>query len=252
MNFQSSFPDHFSATAEDYARYRPRYPAQLYEFLASLCERRELAWDCGTGSGQAALGLTAQFQTVVATDASQRQIEYALPHPRVSYRVAPAEESGLPSASADLVTVAQALHWLDLSRFYPEVWRVLVPGGVLAAWSYNRLTVDPAVDAVIERYYEKIVGPYWPAERALVEKGYASLSFPFDPVETPAFFMEESWDLPRLAGYLGTWSATRRFREATGRNPLETIQHALKGAWGNPEARRRVRWPLSLRVGRMA
>ena len=252
MNLQSHFPDHFSATAEDYARYRPRYPAQLYEFLASLCQRRELAWDCGTGSGQAALGLAAHFQRVVATDASRRQIENALPHPKVLYRVAQAEDSGLESARADLVTVAQALHWLDLSRFYPEARRVLVSGGILAAWCYNRLTVDASVDAVIGRYYEEIVGPYWPAERSLVEKGYASLPFPFDPVETPAFSMEESWVLPRLSGYLSTWSATHRFREATGRNPLEMIQDELEMAWGDPQARRSVRWPLSLRVGRMA
>jgi SAM-dependent methyltransferase len=222
----------------------------MFERLASLCARRDLAWDCATGNGQAALGLAAHFRQVVATDASERQIVNALPHANVAYRVAPAEASGLEPVSADLVTVAQALHWFDLSRFYPEVRRVLRPGGIFAAWSYNLLTVDAAVDAVIGRYYGEVVGPYWPPERALVETGYASLPFPFEEVEVPRFSMEERWALPRLVGYLGTWSATRGFREATGRDPIETIRSELEGAWGDPSLERAVRWPLRLRVGR--
>jgi SAM-dependent methyltransferase len=246
----SNFPDHFSAAAEQYARFRPRYPEALFAFLASLCTRRALAWDCATGSGQAALGLAAHFESVVATDAAGRQIASALSHRKVIYRVAPGEESGLESSSADLVTIAQALHWLDLPRFFAEVNRVLVPGGVLAAWSYKRLVVDAAVDAVIGRYYEEIVGPYWPPERVTVEKGYASLPFPFAKIDPPRFSMQESWDLERLVGYLGTWSATTRFREATGRDPLEAIRADLSAAWGDPVSERLVRWPLGIRVGR--
>src|SRR5262249_48916706 len=159
--------------------------------------------------GQAAVSLASRFDRVFATDASREQIDNAEVHPKIVYRVAPAEESGLERASVDLVTVAQALHWFDLDRFYPEVRRVAATGGVLAAWCYNRLTVEPAVDSVVERYYEEIVGPYWPPERAKVEQGYTSLPFPVEEIRHPEFEMQERWTLAHLVGYLGTWSAAR-------------------------------------------
>jgi len=164
--------------------------------------------------------------------------------------VAPAEDSGLERGSADLVTVAQALHWFDLPSFYAEVDRVLLPGGVIAAWSYQLASVDAAVDRVIQRLYGEIVGAYWPAERALVESGYARVPFPFSEIPSPGLFMEESWDLQRLLGYLGTWSAVRRCREKTGSDPIEEIRGQLESVWGDPSSLRPIRWPLSLRAGR--
>ncbi len=245
-----SFQDHFSAAAPDYARYRPRYPRELFEFLASLCARRSLAWDCATGSGQAAVGLAPFFEKVVATDASPQQIGNAARGPKIDYRIAAAEESDLDSESVDLVTVAQALHWLDLPRFHAEVHRVLVPEGVVATSCYYRLHADPAIDAIVRRYQDETVGPYWPPERALVARGYASLPFPFAEVQAPAFAIEKRWDLSGLLGYLGTWSATRRCREATGRDPLREVASDLLAAWGDPSAPRTIRWPLEVRVGR--
>ncbi|HMF08106.1 MAG TPA: class I SAM-dependent methyltransferase [Thermoanaerobaculia bacterium] len=245
-----SFKDHFSGVAQDYARYRPHYPEELFAFLASLCRRRELAWDCATGSGQAATGLARFFERVVATDASRQQIENARPDPKIDYRVAAAEESGLSPASADLVTVAQALHWLDLDRFYAEVRRVLAPGGALAVWSYYWLHVDPKIDAVVRRYHDETVGPCWPPERALVARGYASLPFPFEPVASAPLSIKERWDLAGLVGYLSTWSATRRFRESTGEEPLDLVIPDLLAAWGDPAEVKTVRWPLEIRVGR--
>lgn len=243
--------DHFSALAEGYARHRPGYPSELFRFLAEQAPSREQAWDCATGSGQAAIGLAPHFDRVVATDGSPQQVAQAAPCRGVDYRVAPAEASGLPDASLDLITVAQALHWFDLDPFYAEVRRVLKPGGIIAVWSYNLLTIAPAVDAVVNHLYEAVVGPYWPAERRHVENGYRDLPFPFERVATPAFAMTAEWDLGHLLGYLQTWSATRRFREAQGEDPVETIREALEAAWGEPHATRQVRWPLRLRVGRL-
>ena len=180
-----SFKDHFSAHASAYARYRPRYPEALFAYLASLCPAHDLAWDCATGNGQAARSLTEHFARVVATDASADQLAHAAPHEQITYHVAPAAQSPLASHSADLVTVAQALHWLDLDAFYAEVRRVLKPGGVLAVWTYGLLRINPAVDAVIQRLYTDIVGAYWPPERRHVEDGYRALAFPFDAIEPP-------------------------------------------------------------------
>jgi SAM-dependent methyltransferase len=248
---RDSFADHFSSIAPEYATYRPRYPAALFAYLAGLAPRRELAWDCAAGSGQATLDLAPYFRRVIATDASAAQLAAAPAHAQVEYRVAPAEASGLDAASIDLVIVAQALHWLDLDRFYTEVRRVLAPGGVLAVWCYAILRIEPAaIDDAIRRFYSNVVGPYWPPARRLVENGYRMLAFPFDELPAPAFEMVADWTLPQLLGYLGTWSATIRYREAQGHDPVEPLTAELAAQWGRSQRSRRITWPLLLRVGR--
>lgn len=243
--------DHFSRVAPAYAACRPRYPDELFAYLGGQVSRHDLAWDCGAGSGQATIPLARRFKRVIATDISAAMLQQAPRHPAVEYRVAPAEASGLGDASTDLVTVAQALHWLDTETFYAEAARVLVPGGVLAVWTYGVQYVDePALDPILRRFYDDVVGPYWPPERRHVEAGYRTLSFPFPDMPPPALVMQEVWSLAQLLGYIGTWSATQRFREAVGHDPVDQLGQDLGRHWGNDSARRRIRWPLSMRVGR--
>ena len=244
----SRFKDHFSRQATDYAKFRPRYPQELFRWLGSVAPSTELAWDCATGSGQAAVELAEVFERIIATDASEKQIANAERHQQVEYRVATAEKSGLASSSVDLITVAQALHWFELETFYSEVRRVLKPRGVIAATAYKLATVMPEIDAVVNRYYSEIVGEYWPEERRLVEK-FEELPFPFAEIETPPFEMVAEWSVEQLLGYLRTWSATQRFIAAEKRDPLEEVEPELRSAWGEKE--RRVVWPLTVRVGRM-
>jgi ubiquinone/menaquinone biosynthesis C-methylase UbiE len=246
-----SFHDHFSEISRRYADFRPHYPAELFDHLATLVPRGAKVWDCACGSGQAALDLGRRFGSVVATDASREQIASATPHPNVEYRVAPAEQSGLPDESIDLVTVAQALHWFDLERFYAEARRVLRPGGLLAAWAYGIDEVEgDAVNQLAQDYYANIVGPYWPPERRLVEEGYRTIPFPFAEIALPTFRMETRWTLEQLLGYFSSWSATNRYIKATGRNPLEPLSEKLTKVWGDVNSPRLVLWPLSFRVGR--
>jgi ubiquinone/menaquinone biosynthesis C-methylase UbiE len=248
---ETSFHDHFSSVAGRYADFRPRYPAALFDYLATLVPPTSLVWDCAAGNGQATTDLAGRFARVVATDASAEQIASATPHSRIEYRVALAEQSGLPDGSAGLVTVAQALHWFDLGRFFSEVRRVLGPGGVVAVWAYgiNQIEND-AIDAVVQDYYNNTVGPCWPPERKLVEEGYRTIEFPFAEVTPPAFHMETCWTLGQLLGYFSTWSATTRYIKANGRNPIEPLTSRLLVEWGDPETTRRVVWPLSVRIGR--
>lgn len=247
------FADHFSALAAEYASCRPRYPSDLFTYLARVAPRRELAWDCAAGSGQATLPLTQWFRRVVGTDASSAMLAQALPHPRVEYRVAPAQQSGLEDRSVDLVTVAQALHWLELDAFYAEVQRVLIPSGVLAVWTYGITQIDhPGADRVLSHFYSQIVGPFWPADRRHVESGYRTLPFPFPELVPPVFVMEEQWTLAQLLGYVGTWSATRRFRDELGRDPVEDLSGELGRHWGDPAIRRTISWPVSMRIGTSA
>jgi SAM-dependent methyltransferase len=244
----SEVKDHFSGHADQYEAFRPNYPAALFKYVSSLCDLHELAWDCATGNGQAAVELAPHFRKVVATDASAKQIEQARLRDNIEYLVAPADRAPLRDASVDLVTVAQALHWFDLPSFYAEVRRVARLGGILAVWCYELHTISPAIDAVVSRLYSDIVGAYWPPERRLVEEGYATLPFPFDELKPPSFQMTHDWDLAHLLGYVDSWSATQRYRAQTGKDPRDLVRSELEAAWGEPNKSRTVTWPLRVRA----
>ena len=245
-----SFNDHFSTQAPDYARYRPSYPGDLFRWLAAQAPARATAWDCGTGSGQAAIGLAPHFNRVIATDPSASQLAHAEPNEKVEYRCVAAEASGLDAASVDLLSVAQAIHWFDLDRFYAEARRVLRPGGVIAVWTYTLLDVEAGVDAVVSDYYRNVVGPFWPPERRMVDDRYRSLPFPFDPVAAPPFEIRTEWSRDDLLGYLGTWSATQAYVKAKELDPLLDLGRRLAPLWPEPAQKKTLCWPLHLRVGR--
>lgn len=246
------FSDHFSQVAARYAESRPTYPPALFDWLAASCTGHALAWDCGAGSGQASIALASHFERVVATDASASQIAQATPHPRVEYRVATAERSGLADRCADLVVVAQAMHWFDPDRFHAEVRRVARADALIAAWTYGPLHVEgPAVEAIVRRF-RGAMAPWWPPERRHVESGYRELAFPYERIEAPSFDIEVQWTLERLAGYFRSWSAVVRFRQAEGYDPVDAIETELRAAWPEPTRPRRIRWPLGLLAGRVA
>lgn len=244
-----TFQDYFSVQAGEYARFRPVYPEALYAYLASLTPDHALTWDCGTGSGQAAVALAAHYRQVIASDPSHEQIAHAKLHARVRYCVASAEQPPDEAIGADLVTVAQALHWFDVDRFYAGLARVLKPDGLLAVWGYGLMRITPQVDAVVQHYYTEVVGPYWPPDRRHIESAYQTLPFPFADIPAPAFSMHAEWSLGALFGYLDTWSATRRYLKERGSHPLELIRPELARVWGGAAARQVV-WPLFLRAGR--
>ena len=246
-----AFHDHFSGVANRYADFRPHYPAALFDYLATIVPRTSTVWDCACGNGQATVDLAMRFEQVIGTDASREQIASAKANARIEYRVAPAEQSGLPDKSVGLVTVAQALHWFNFDRFYAEVERVLAPGGVIAVWAYGINVVEgEAVNELVQRFYADTVAPYWPPERKLVEEGYRTIPFPFTEIAPPVFRMEARWTLEELLGYFSTWSATNRYIKATGQNPLEPLAVELKNMWGDAGRCREVVWPLAVRVGR--
>lgn len=246
-----AFKDHFSQVSAGYRSFRPEYPAELFQWLAQMSPRQEAALDCGCGTGQAALALARHFATVYAVDPSAEQIAHAVQNERVEYRVAPAEATGLPGASQDLIIAAQALHWFDLERFYREVARVAREGALFAAFSYGLLTVHEGIDAVIGQLYHDLLGPYWPPERRHVDQGYLTLPFPFPELDAPHFAMTARWRFDHLMGYLATWSAVKEFKKRTGEDALTRVGAELEAAWGETGEERRISWPLVIRAGRI-
>ena len=245
----TGFSDHFSGHAGEYAAARPVYPAELFEFLAGVAPSNTLAWDCATGSGQAALGVAEHFDFVIATDASEQQISHATQRENVEYRRSPAEASGLDAGSVDLVTVAQALHWFDFARFNEEVQRVATHRAVIAVWSYGLTSVTPAIDALIDDFYTGEINPHWPPEREHIENHYRDIPFPFEAIETPDFAMSATWKAEDMLAYLRTWSSVKYFQKEHRRDPVTSLDAPLATAWG--DRAREVRWPMTLKVGQV-
>ncbi len=242
------FKDHFSGRAVLYSQFRPTYPPELFDWIRDIANNHGTVWDCATGSGQAAVGLAKIFDRVIATDASEKQIAMAEPHPSIEYRVASASASGVADSSVDAVTVAQAIHWLDHDSFYAEVRRVLKPDGVIVVWGYGDPVIDdPRLDKIVHDYNRGTIESYWRPERDLILAGLRTIPFPFREIVAPSFTMERSWTLPELAGYMRTWSATAAYAEAHGGDPVATVEPQLAEHWG--AGPHRVRWPLFVRAG---
>ena len=247
---KNNFKDHFSVNSEKYSKYRPGYPAVLFNFLSSITPEHNLAWDCATGSGQAAHGLVEYFHKVIATDASERQIKNATPHEKILYKVEPAHKTKFRTESIDLITVAQALHWFEFDPFYKEAERVLKQNGIIAVWTYSLLNITPEIDAVIKYFYFNVVGEFWSPERKFVENSYENIPFPFLKLPSPSFHMSAKWTIKQLIGYLTTWSAVKQYIENKGRNPLESIEEKLNKLWDSRFGVMEIHWPLSILIGK--
>lgn len=242
--------DLFSGHAQTYARYRPQYPAELFEYILQLVPARERAWDCATGNAQAAAVLSTFFQQVDASDISEKQLEQAPEIPNVTYHICTAEQTPFADHSFDLITVASAYHWLNWGAFYREACRVGKRGCVVAVWAYNLLsTDDEKVNELIQHFYHNIIDAYWEKERRFVDESYQSVDFDFDPLPSRSFEMELTWNREQLRGYLSSWSAVQTFIQQNGSDPLELIEKNLNALWKEEETRN-IRFPLFLRIGK--
>ncbi|HET7585310.1 MAG TPA: class I SAM-dependent methyltransferase [Gemmatimonadaceae bacterium] len=240
----------FAQHPDDYQRFRPQYPAELLAYLASLCARREMALDCATGNGQAAVGLAEHFPEVIAADGAPAMLSLATRHPRVRYVAARCEALPFAASRFDLVTIAMGLHWVDRPAFYRELRRVARPGAVVAAWAYGHSHVGGRTGAMIREMLDKRVAHYWTSANHLAQSGYRGIDFPFEEVHPPPFTIRAHWTVDELLGYLRTWSAVRRYRAERGEDPVLDIERALRAEWSGDQ-RRTVTMAIGMRVGRV-
>lgn len=244
--------DLFSRQSDIYAKYRPGYPSELISYILQYVSERKKAWDCGTGNGQAAILLASSFELVEATDVSDKQISNAIAARNIHYSVSRAEKTPFADNTFNLITVAQAYHWLDFIAFEKEVTRVAKPGGIIAVWGYSLVQSEYSdLNAVIASFYTNTVGPYWDAERKYVDEHYRTVPFPYEELAAKEFFIEQRWSQQDLVGYLNTWSSVQHFIRSKNYNPVDALILELKNAWPAKDDIA-FRFPLFLRIGKIA
>ena len=241
--------DNFSNQADLYAMYRPSYPPELFDFILKHIPLKNCAWDCATGNGQTAIALATTFQKVFATDISPKQLENARKAFNIFYSLQPAEKTNFPENTFDLITISQALHWVQFDKFYSEVNRVAKPDAWLAAWMYALVSISPEIDRFVHRHHYEILSGYWDDERNYVDENYTTVPFPFQEIACPEFEISLSWSLEEFRGYLNTWSALQKFITVRKYNPADNLIEDIKPYW--IQDKMPIRFPIHLRMGKI-
>jgi ubiquinone/menaquinone biosynthesis C-methylase UbiE len=199
----------FSLDSGDYLLARPRYPSALFAWLAENSLTRDLAWDCATGNGQAAVDLAQYFKQVYASDISDQQILNSVSISNVNYSVQVAENTSFSDSMFDLITVAQALHWFNFERFWQEIQRVAKPNALFCAWGYSLFDCDSEVLNEFVLPIRKLIETFWAVNNQILWDAYPKdlIKFPFNSIEMPSFRIEGSWTISQMDKYIQTWSA---------------------------------------------
>jgi SAM-dependent methyltransferase len=249
QQMKNSAKDLFSAHADIYAKYRPLYPRDLYDFILNQVTSKEIALDCGTGNGQAASVLAEHFMEVHATDISEKQIGNAIQKPNLYYHICLAEETPFADNKFDLIVSATAVHWFQLDNFFKEVKRIGKNNSVCACWGYKVFrTHEPALNELIDKFYFQKIHNYWDAERRHVDAEYKSIPFPFDEIKDPGFATRLQWDLDELEGYLNTWSAVQHYLRIHNLNPVNELMREIKLQVQN-NSKLQITLPIFMRIG---
>jgi len=243
--------DLFSKQSDLYARYRPTYPKELYDHILSFIKEKNTAWDCATGNGQAAVVLADHFKKVMATDISAAQIDKAIKKDNIEYSVCSAESTPFEENTFDLVTVAQAYHWIKWKDFKKEVTRVCKPSAIIAIWTYYRNTTGvKKVDDAVYNFYENVTRPYWDDARKYVEEKYSTVEFDYDLLPVKVFETTLNWQREDMIGYISSWSAIQKYITINGNSPILIIEEEINKLWPKGEVRK-VSFPIYLKLGRV-
>ncbi|KMT14065.1 hypothetical protein BVRB_4g078920 [Beta vulgaris subsp. vulgaris] len=254
----------FDKQADLYLEGRPNYPKEWFSWLADRTSQHSLAWDVGTGNGQAAISVAEHYNQVIATDVSEPQLNLAIQHPQVKYIHTPPFLSNNelisligPESSVDLITVAQAVHWFDLPNFYSMVSQLLrKPGGVIAVWCYNDIVVSPTFDPIMNQFHKSTL-PYWDPKIQYVFDGYKTLPFPFEEIGLGREGHPMELEIPKMVSFKGfmemlkSWSAVTTAKEKGVDLLNENVVTELMNAWGGSELVKHVSYKAFMIAGKV-
>lgn len=239
--------DYFSNQADYYARYRPHYPVELYEYLFGHVEKFNCAWDCGTGNGQVASVLVKKFKKVIATDISAKQIEKAILHERIDYQVA--DEANVQfNQPVDLVCIAQAIHWMDLEKLRIRLSQVTHSNSIISYWGYHLVQINEKLNTMVADFHNNTVGDYWPEERKLLLNYYRDIPFNLHNEQKVNFHYSANWTLSHFLGYLNSWSSVQQFIKKNGYNPVDDFKTLIEPFWKGSQL---VTFPIFLTLGKL-
>ncbi|KAK1422027.1 hypothetical protein QVD17_24868 [Tagetes erecta] len=258
--------ERFLKQAKEYSKARPGYPKELFDFIASKTLCHDVAWDVGTGSGQAAASLASIYKNVIATDTSIKQLEFAPKLSNIRYEctspnmsMSELEQKIGPESSIDLVTVAQALQWFDLDTFFNQVkWVLKKPNGVIAVWCYTIPNVDDEFDLVLKKSYMESKPYSVGSARGMMEDKYASIKFPFAPVDGcdhTGPFEFQTKKLMTLDEFLTYVRSTAAYQTAKDQG-VELLNDGMieefTSAWKeDANEQKSVSFPVYLRIGKL-
>jgi len=251
------FADHFSGHSSVYAKFRPGYPQEVYdrilEFGGPDLKQKGIAVDIGCGSGQATKRLHDFFPKVFGIEPSPQQLEQAEQIDGIEYICARAEQTPLPAGEADLITVATAVHWFNLAEFWPEVDRILRPGGIIAIWTNGETvtTNNEKADLAYKKFNEKIFS-YWAPQNHQVFDKYKDVHIPYERKERGYIYSKRSIPLFFFTGFLRTWSAYQSFmKDHPEEKILEELEEEIKIAYGlsSSEEKIEIDWEVILLLG---
>lgn len=249
--------DNYAALANLYANVRPSYPTSLVQDFASSVPKRRYALDIAAGSGQLSVPLATHFETVVALDKSEQQLQQGLRVPNIIYHTglatdltdATKEITTTTGHSFDAITCAQAYHWFIAENMdqavLQEACRVLHPGGKLGIFGYGVCTIDSStsLQKIFHRFYHDDLGShlepsspdcYWEVDRRLLDGGMED--FPAHGlvrVEARHATRERrNMSVPAFLNYVRTFSGLQNLRQKAASqgeiDPMETLQRQFE------------------------
>jgi ubiquinone/menaquinone biosynthesis C-methylase UbiE len=225
----------FSTGSDNYLKYRPKYPKELYDYIVHQCILHDSVWDCACGNGQVAADISDYFSNVEASDIAESQIENAIKIDNVHYTVQDSENTTFPDNAFDAICIAQALHWFPTEKFFREVKRVLKPSGKFFCWGYSFFMVEKAIDTLIQENLLSFIDPFWADGNRVLHHEYDQVHFPFSYKNKTNYTMIESWNLELLCGYIATWSAVKLYNEHHSTSIVKNLFDVLVKYWGKDE-----------------
>ncbi|MBK2110299.1 class I SAM-dependent methyltransferase [Francisella tularensis] len=236
----------FSSVATLYQKARPSVPVEIINFLKQKIPSNQKAWDCGTGNGQTAIKLAEFINQIHATDISSAQLAKAFKHNSIKYFKADEANSMFADQCVDLITVSQAAHWFDMSKFEKECLRILKPNGIVAIWAYHHnISVNTAVEIIYQEFY-RTIRPYFPQGREHIDNFYKDINIDLPKLDSPEFRQTKQMNFDDFIEYLKSFSAYAEYIKNHNKCPIVELgfYDKFKESWGDSKKVYTVVWPI--------